>query len=77
MSRSLTAHDLITLVDDLLARHPPATTDPREFLGARFDAGLAWVWAGRGEGGLDADPARRPMSSACRGWRAPSSPTTG
>ncbi|MGW1273179.1 acyl-CoA dehydrogenase family protein, partial [Streptomyces sp. NPDC002491] len=27
----------------LLADHPPATTERSDFLKARFDAGLAWV----------------------------------
>jgi alkylation response protein AidB-like acyl-CoA dehydrogenase len=30
-------------VEQLLAEHPPATTDDVEFLLARFDAGLAWM----------------------------------
>ena len=37
----------------LLDEHDPARTDPREFLGARFDAGLAWVHFPNGSGGLD------------------------
>ena len=36
----------------LLEAHPPATTPSVEFLGARFDAGLAWVWFPEGLGGL-------------------------
>ncbi|MCZ7525354.1 MAG: acyl-CoA dehydrogenase family protein [Acidimicrobiia bacterium] len=44
------------LIDDLLARHDPATT-PREVLwGAQFDAGLAWVHFPEGRGGLGLDP---------------------
>ena len=31
------------LLDRLLAEHDPRG-DPKEFLGARFDLGLAWVW---------------------------------
>ncbi|MCT9092284.1 acyl-CoA dehydrogenase family protein [Streptomyces sp. ASQP_92] len=38
----------------LLAAHPPATTEPLDFLKARFDAGLAWVHYPTGLGGLDA-----------------------
>ncbi|ORB86472.1 acyl-CoA dehydrogenase [Mycobacterium kansasii] len=45
--------DLQTRVQALLDQHRPATTDPREFLGARFDAGLAWVHFPVGFGGLD------------------------
>ncbi len=37
----------------LLDEHDPATTDPRDFLGAQFDAGLAWVHLPPGFGGLD------------------------
>lgn len=40
-------------VDRLLAERPPATTPRREFLGAQFDAGLAWVHFPVGHGGLD------------------------
>lgn len=44
--------ELKTKVRDLLDAHDPATTDPAEFLGARFDAGLAWVHFPEGLGGL-------------------------
>ena len=37
----------------LLDEHDPATTEPREFLGAQYDAGLAWVHLPLGFGGLD------------------------
>ncbi|MET0629050.1 MAG: acyl-CoA dehydrogenase family protein [Acidimicrobiia bacterium] len=56
--------DLVRTVDDLLGEHPPATTPPQDFLGHRFDAGLAWVWVPVGEGGLGADPALQPMVEA-------------
>ncbi len=36
----------------LLADHPPGSTPPAEFLGARYDAGLAWVHFEPGFGGL-------------------------
>ncbi|MEU6218637.1 acyl-CoA dehydrogenase family protein [Streptomyces sp. NPDC047022] len=39
---------------ELLAAHPPATTDSMDFLRARFDAGLAWVHYPEGLGGLGA-----------------------
>lgn len=43
------------LIDDrinrLLESHPPASTPDREFLGAQFDAGLAWVHFPEGYGG--------------------------
>jgi alkylation response protein AidB-like acyl-CoA dehydrogenase len=44
------------LTDELLAAHPPASTDEREFLGAQFDAGLAWVHFPEGHGGLGLSP---------------------
>src|ERR1700754_242869 len=46
------AQDLHARVRTLLAEHDPAG-GPREFLGARFDAGLAWVHFPSGSGGLD------------------------
>ncbi|HLX87902.1 MAG TPA: acyl-CoA dehydrogenase family protein [Acidimicrobiales bacterium] len=48
-----TAEDQVRArVADLLAAHDPARTTATEFLGARFDAGLAWVWFPEGLGGL-------------------------
>jgi alkylation response protein AidB-like acyl-CoA dehydrogenase len=48
------AHDdLDARVQALLDEHDPATTEPRDFLGAQFDAGLAWVHLPVGFGGLD------------------------
>ncbi|MFN8051293.1 MAG: acyl-CoA dehydrogenase family protein [Acidimicrobiales bacterium] len=44
------------LIDQLLAEHPPATTDERTFLGAQYDLGLAWVHFPVGFGGLDVSP---------------------
>jgi alkylation response protein AidB-like acyl-CoA dehydrogenase len=46
------ARDLDARVGELVAAHDPAQADPREFLGARFDAGLAWVQFPEGHGGL-------------------------
>lgn len=48
------AAELRRRTQELLAAHPPATTDRTEFLKARFDAGLAWVHYPVGLGGLDA-----------------------
>ena len=42
------------LLDRLLAEHDPRG-DPKEFLGARFDLGLAWVWYPEGLGGIGAE----------------------
>jgi len=44
--------DVVSRVEELLASHDPARTSAAEFLGARFDAGLAWVWFPQGDGGL-------------------------
>ncbi|MFD4157979.1 acyl-CoA dehydrogenase family protein [Streptomyces hydrogenans] len=49
---------------DLLAEHPPATTDRLDFLRARFDAGLAWVHYPVGLGGLDAPRALQAVVDA-------------
>jgi len=46
-------------VDALLAAYPPATTQPKEFWGAQFDAGLAWVDYQVGDGGLGVSPRHR------------------
>ena len=40
------------LAERLLAAHDPKTTPAAEFLGAQFDAGLAWVHFPPGRGGL-------------------------
>ncbi|MCZ1075593.1 acyl-CoA dehydrogenase family protein [Rhodococcus sp. A5(2022)] len=47
-----TARDLSARVKTLLSEHDPSTTRPEDFLGARFDAGLAWVHFPLGHGGL-------------------------
>ncbi|MFZ8999244.1 MAG: acyl-CoA dehydrogenase family protein [Ilumatobacteraceae bacterium] len=46
---------VLDLVDRLLTDHPPATTTAREFLGAQFDLGLAWVHFDEGYGGIGVD----------------------
>ncbi|CAM4001883.1 acyl-CoA dehydrogenase family protein [Nocardiopsis gilva] len=51
---SLDAAALRQRVADVVAANDPATTDPTEFLAARFDAGLAWIHFPEGEGGLGA-----------------------
>ncbi|MCI3949636.1 MAG: putative acyl-CoA dehydrogenase [Acidimicrobiales bacterium] len=43
-------------LDALLAEHDPKSTDARAFLGAQFDAGLAWVHFPEGYGGLGVSP---------------------
>jgi alkylation response protein AidB-like acyl-CoA dehydrogenase len=47
------AEDVHARVRALLDEHDPVSSDPGEFLGARFDAGLAWVHFPLGSGGLD------------------------
>jgi len=46
------AEDLDARIAGLLSEHDPLSTDSRTFLGARFDAGLAWVHFPVGHGGL-------------------------
>src|SRR5436190_17908661 len=43
-------------LEQLLAEHDPATTPTADFLGAQFDAGLAWVHFPEGKGGLGLSP---------------------
>src|ERR1700722_13974672 len=49
-------HFVRSKLRDLLADHDPASTPAVEFLGARFDAGLAWVSFPVGLGGLGLSP---------------------
>jgi alkylation response protein AidB-like acyl-CoA dehydrogenase len=44
------------LVTELLETFPPASTDPKVFLGEQFDRGLAWVHFPVGHGGLGLSP---------------------
>ncbi|RVU17641.1 acyl-CoA dehydrogenase [Streptomyces antnestii] len=46
------AAELRRRTEELLAAHPPRSTDRSDFLKARFDAGLAWVHFPEGLGGL-------------------------
>ncbi len=46
-------------IDALLSDYPPASTDPKVFWGAQFDAGLAWVDFPVGDGGLGVSPSFR------------------
>jgi alkylation response protein AidB-like acyl-CoA dehydrogenase len=47
---------VIGLVDELLASHPPLTSDPVALRRAQYDRGLAWVWFPPGFGGLGLAP---------------------
>ncbi|HEV7721004.1 MAG TPA: acyl-CoA dehydrogenase family protein [Iamia sp.] len=59
--------------EKLIADHPPASTDPVTFLGAQFDAGLAWVHFSDGHGGLGLRPKLQGVVSAVlAGTGAPS-----
>jgi alkylation response protein AidB-like acyl-CoA dehydrogenase len=55
---STTAEEDLVLerIEQLLAEHDPRTTPTHEFLGAQFDAGLAWVHFPEGRGGLGITP---------------------
>lgn len=50
------AKELAAQVESFLADHPASGSDSAEFLGARFDAGFAWVDQPVGLGGLGLDP---------------------
>jgi len=50
------AADILRRVDELLAAHPPGSTDRKAFLEAQFDAGLAWVHFPEGAGALGVAP---------------------
>ncbi|MEV5717646.1 acyl-CoA dehydrogenase family protein [Amycolatopsis mediterranei] len=51
---TVTAEDLTRQATEFLASHDPASTGRREFLRARFDAGLAWIHFPAGLGGQNA-----------------------
>ncbi|MEE1796185.1 acyl-CoA dehydrogenase family protein [Streptomyces sp. BE308] len=61
MTASIDAAEVRRRTGELLAAHPPATTDRTDFLKARFDAGLAWVHYPAGLGGLDAPRSLQPV----------------
>ncbi|WP_037182217.1 acyl-CoA dehydrogenase family protein [Rhodococcoides fascians] len=52
------------LAHQLVADYPPATTTVRDFLGARFDAGLAWIHFPTGHGGLGLPSALQGIADA-------------
>jgi len=52
MDVQTTSQDLTARVTALVEQHDPRSTDAQEFVGARFDAGLAWVNFPEGHGGL-------------------------
>jgi len=62
-SRNDDAATVDEAISELLADHPPTTTDPKDFWGAQFDAGLAWVDFPLGDGGLGVSPSFREVVS--------------
>ncbi|MGW6726128.1 acyl-CoA dehydrogenase family protein [Nocardia sp. NPDC055029] len=48
----MTIDELHTRIGEFLAANAPATTERLDFLRARYDAGLAWVYFPEGHGGL-------------------------
>ena len=54
--KTISESEIAGLVDELIAKFPPNKTSATEFLGAQFDAGLAWVHFDLGNGGLGASP---------------------
>jgi alkylation response protein AidB-like acyl-CoA dehydrogenase len=67
--------DIEDRIKQLLAEFPPATTAEREFLGAQFDAGLAFVHFPEGYGGLGRPRRLQPMISS--GLRRAGAPNGG
>jgi alkylation response protein AidB-like acyl-CoA dehydrogenase len=62
-------------IDQLLAEHDPATTDLKEFRGAQYDRGLAWVHFPEGFGGLGVPPRhQRHVERRLREAGAPATP---
>jgi alkylation response protein AidB-like acyl-CoA dehydrogenase len=52
----MTDDDVLERCEQLLADHDPKAGSAVEFLGAQFDAGLAWVHFPEGSGGLGSSP---------------------
>ncbi|MFD4326659.1 acyl-CoA dehydrogenase family protein [Nocardioides sp. NPDC058538] len=59
----MTPEEVRNRVEEFLAEHPVATTEPSAFLHARYQAGLAWVAFPEGHGGLGASRALQPLVS--------------
>ena len=75
MTAESTIHrELRARIAELTTSFPPRSTEPREFLGARFDAGLAWVHFPSGSAAsVCPDPCRDTSRSCSRkpGRRTP------
>jgi alkylation response protein AidB-like acyl-CoA dehydrogenase len=64
--------EVVGVVERLLDEHDPARTSTVDFLGAQFDAGLAWVHFPEGRGGLGVAPgAQRVVNERLRAAGAP------
>ncbi|MFE3000996.1 acyl-CoA dehydrogenase family protein [Nocardia sp. NPDC059246] len=61
---ALDAEGLAIRVREFLREHDPLGTDRQEFLRARYDAGLAWVYYPEGFGGLGLEPTLQPEVDA-------------
>ena len=69
----MTPEELRKRVSEFLGEHDPETTEPLEFLRARYDAGLAWVAFPEGHGGLGLPRALQPaVDAAFKAAGAPS-----
>jgi alkylation response protein AidB-like acyl-CoA dehydrogenase len=69
---SISEDEVVERTEKLLVDHPPAEKSPVEFLGAQFDAGLAWVHFPEGHGGLGGGPKlQRVISEILMKARAP------
>ena len=53
--------------EQLLAEHDPSTSSTADFLGAQFDAGLAWIHFPEGFGGLGLSPSLQRVVAECLG----------
>jgi alkylation response protein AidB-like acyl-CoA dehydrogenase len=57
MAATLTPQQQVDeLIDRLLEQHDPKSSSAKDFLGAQFDAGLAWIHFPEGHGGLGLSP---------------------
>ena len=56
---------VLELAEELLAEFPPATTSVVDFLGAKFDKGLAWVHFPVGMGGIGISPKFQKVVNEC------------
>ena len=73
-STSTDEERVAALTEQLLTEHPPASVSARDFLGAQFDMGLAWIHFPEGHGGLGLSPKlQEVVASRLRAAKAPQS----